>query len=155
MSKPSQYFRAGAGALIVNDDGHVLAIERADIPGAWQLPQGGLDASEEPLRGAYREVFEETGLKKSDLALVEAYPEPLVYELPAKARSTKTGRGQVLYWFLFRFRGKSRSRKTIRNHESLGWQWMPIRRVITGAASFRKPMYQRLAKAFEDYLTPG
>ena len=31
----------------MNDDGHVLAIERADIPGAWQLPQGGVDAGEE------------------------------------------------------------------------------------------------------------
>jgi putative (di)nucleoside polyphosphate hydrolase len=152
VAKPAQYFRAGAGAVIVNADGHVLAIERADIPGAWQLPQGGLDASEEPLRAAYREVAEETGIKESDLALVEAFPEPLVYELPPEARSTKTGRGQVLYWFLFRFRGKAGSRTTIRNHESLGWQWMPIRRVVTGAASFRKPMYRRLERRFRMHL---
>ena len=71
MAKPAQYFRAGAGALIVNADGHVLAIERADIAGAWQLPQGGLDASEEPLRAAYREIAEETGIQESDLEVRE------------------------------------------------------------------------------------
>ena len=52
MSMPEEYFRAGAGAVVINDRGLVLALERADIPGAWQLPQGGLDAGEEPLDAA-------------------------------------------------------------------------------------------------------
>lgn len=53
---PSQYFRAGVGAVILNKEGNVLAIERADTKGAWQLPQGGLEDSEEPIPAAYREV---------------------------------------------------------------------------------------------------
>lgn len=153
MAKPAQYFRAGAGALIVNAEGHVLAIERADIAGAWQLPQGGLDASEEPLRAAYREIAEETGIQKADLRLVKACSELLVYELPPAARRDKTGRGQVLYWFLFRIR-ENHSRTTRRNRESRGWRWMPFRRVITSVTSFRKPMYKRLEQEFKDYLAP-
>jgi len=154
VAKPAQYFRAGAGAMIVNADGHVLAIERADIAGAWQLPQGGLEAGEEPLRGAYREVAEETGIGADELKLLKAFPELLVYELPSEARKTKTGRGQVIYWFLFQFRGDSRQ-AAIRNSETRGWRWMPFRRVINGVTKFRKPMYRRLAQEFSKYLEPG
>jgi putative (di)nucleoside polyphosphate hydrolase len=151
VAKPAQYFRAGAGALIVNAEGHVLAIERGDTAGAWQLPQGGLEASEDPLRAAYREVAEETGIQEAELKFVKACSELLVYELPPDARREKTGRGQVLYWFLFRIRG-NHSRTTRRNRESRGWRWMPFRRVITGVTSFRKPMYKRLEREFGKYL---
>ena len=140
--------------MIVNADGHVLAIERADIAGAWQLPQGGLEADEEPLRGAIREVAEETGIQEDDLKFLKACTELLVYELPPDARSKKTGRGQVLYWFLFRFRGNSQQ-AAIRNSETRGWRWMPFQRVISGVTKFRKPMYKRLAQEFGQYLESG
>ena len=153
MAKPAQYFRAAAGALIVNRRGHVLAIERADIAGAWQLPQGGLDKTEEPLRAAYREIAEETGIQEADLEFVRGCSELLVYELPPDSRREKTGRGQVLYWFLFTFRGHQ-DLGTSTNHESRGWQWMPFSRVITGVTGFRRPMYHRLEQEFRDYLEP-
>lgn len=154
MAKPSQYFRAAVGAVIVNADGHVLAIERADIAGVWQLPQGGLDAAEEPLRAAYREIAEETGIPETDLRFVKACTELLVYELPSDARRQKTGRGQVLYWFLFTYLGSHTRVKTTRNHESRGWRWMRLRRIITRTVRFRRPMYKRLEQEFKDYLAP-
>ena len=137
--------------MIVNADGHVLAIERADIAGAWQLPQGGLDADEEPLDAAYREIAEETGITKADLRFVKACSELLVYQLPANARSKKTGRGQVLYWFVFTFLGRPHLAAT-HTRESRGWRWMPFARVIKGVTSFRRPMYKRLAREFAEYL---
>jgi len=136
--------------MIVNDEGYVLAIERADVAGAWQLPQGGLDEDEDPLDAAYREIAEETGIEKAELEFLRACPEPLVYELPPAARSKKTGRGQVLYWFLFHFRGNPRAGTPTR--ESRGSQWMPLGRVVDGATTFRKPIYARLAQEFGDYL---
>jgi putative (di)nucleoside polyphosphate hydrolase len=153
VAKPAQYFRAGAGAMIVNANGHVLVIERADIAGAWQMPQGGLEASEDPLQAAYREIAEETGVRRADLTFVKACSELLVYELPENARGKKTGRGQVLYWFLFRFRATSTLTVT-RTRESRGLRWMPFRRVLTGVTSFRKPMYRRLEQEFGKYLEP-
>lgn len=137
--------------MIVNDEGYVLAIERADIAGAWQLPQGGLDEDEEPLDAAYREIAEETGIEMADLELMRACREPLVYELPPQVRSKKTGRGQVLYWFLFRFLGSPQPLGTP-TRESRGSQWMPFARIVDGVTSFRKPMYARLAQEFGDYL---
>ena len=136
--------------MIVNNEGYVLAIERADTAGAWQLPQGGLDEDEDPLDAAYREIAEETGIEKADLEFLKAYPEPLIYELPREARSKKTGRGQALYWFLFHFHGNPRAWTPTR--ESRGSQWMPLGRVVDGATTFRKPMYARLAQEFGDYL---
>ena len=138
--------------MIVNDEGYVLAIERADVAGAWQLPQGGLDEDEDPLDAAYREIAEETGIEKAELEFLRACPEPLVYELPSEARSKKTGRGQVLYWFLFRFVG-DQQRTGTRTRESRGWRWMPFGGVIDGVTSFRKPMYERLAEEFSDSLS--
>ena len=91
MKAPAQYFRAGVGAAIVNRGGFVLALERADIPGAWQLPQGGLQASESPLHAVFREVQEETGIPKGELELLDTYPEPLAYELPPKPGPRRPG----------------------------------------------------------------
>ena len=153
MSLPAQYFRAGVGSVIINDSGLILVLERADVPGAWQLPQGGLELSEEPLQAVLREVAEETGIPRNVLELLESYPEPLVYELPPSARSEKTGRGQVQYWFLFRFNGDDRAIDVKRSSEFRTWKWMTYHRLIHSAADFRKPVYRRLAEQFRKYLS--
>jgi 8-oxo-dGTP diphosphatase len=53
-----------AGALIVNES-QVLLSQRAGEPfrGFWDIPGGFLEAGEDPLDGAKREVQEETGLE--------------------------------------------------------------------------------------------
>ncbi len=152
MSLPEEYFRAGVGAVLLNRDGLVLAFERRDVPGAWQLPQGGLEASEEPVRAACREVEEETGIRESDLALIDTYPEPLVYELPATARSRKTGRGQVQYWFLFRFTGSEEDIDLKIGGEFRKWKWCDFQDLLNEVADFRKPVYQKLADRFARYF---
>ncbi len=45
---PSANFRAGVVAVVTNSRDEVLAFERSDVPGAWQLPQGGIDVGETP-----------------------------------------------------------------------------------------------------------
>ena len=95
MKRPARYFRAGAAAVISDAAGRVLALERADIPGAWQFPQGGLEDDETPVEAVFREIAEETGLSKDALTLVAHYPGLLAYELPRRAQSPKTGMGQV------------------------------------------------------------
>ncbi|MGH2659935.1 MAG: NUDIX domain-containing protein [Actinomycetota bacterium] len=71
-----------------------LVAERADRPGAWQAPQGGLQQWEEPLEGAGRELAEETGIRWSDVTVIAESPQWLGYELPPEARSEKTGHGR-------------------------------------------------------------
>ena len=147
-----QYFRAGAGAVICDAAGRVLALERADVPGAWQLPQGGLRADEEPLQAAYREVAEETGIPPEALELVARHPEPLAYELPPEARRAKTGRGQVQYWYLFRVRDPSVAPDLPEDGEFRDWRWMAISDLAPSVVAFRRPVYERLARYFEPFL---
>jgi putative (di)nucleoside polyphosphate hydrolase len=153
MKLPEQYFRAGVGAVIINEAGHILSLERIDIPGEWQLPQGGLKSAEEPLRAAFREVAEETGIDESDLELLDSYPEPLAYELPLSARNAKTGRGQVQYWLLFRLRGRDNTIDVEKGAEFRAWKWMAFESVIKLAVGFRKPVYRKLADRFSSIIS--
>jgi putative (di)nucleoside polyphosphate hydrolase len=152
MKSPALYFRAGVGAAIVNCGGLVLALERADIRGAWQLPQGGLKASESPLQAVFREVQEETGILQSALELLDTYPEPLAYDLPPAAWSKKTGRGQVGYWFLLRFHGSDAAIHLERSAEPSAWQWLPFARLVACVVEFRKPVYRHLQERFKPHL---
>ena len=52
------HFRAGVVTVVSNAAGHVMAFERIDIAGAWQLPQGGIDGLERPVDAAWRELRE-------------------------------------------------------------------------------------------------
>ncbi|PPR65209.1 MAG: RNA pyrophosphohydrolase, partial [Alphaproteobacteria bacterium MarineAlpha3_Bin7] len=46
-------YRQCAGIVLFNDSGMVLVGKRIDqISEAWQMPQGGIDANEEPLEAA-------------------------------------------------------------------------------------------------------
>jgi putative (di)nucleoside polyphosphate hydrolase len=153
VNLPAQYFRAGAGAVVVNDSGFVFAIERKAAPGAWQLPQGGLDAGEEPLQAVYRELFEETGMAAEDLELLGHFPWPLAYDLPAEYRKPKTGRGQAQYWFLLRFRGDEKKIDLTKEGEASCWNWMPFESLLECVAPFRKPVYEKLHEFFKEPLT--
>lgn len=57
--------RIGAYGLLTRADGAILLARgsaRADFPGVWQLPGGGLDHAEHPADAVVREFAEETGL---------------------------------------------------------------------------------------------
>ncbi len=52
--------RAGAYAVLVRDDAVLLTFQEAPVP-EYQLPGGGIDPEESPLRALHREILEETG----------------------------------------------------------------------------------------------
>jgi putative (di)nucleoside polyphosphate hydrolase len=152
MKTGTQFFRAGVGAVITDREGSVLALERSDISKAWQMVQGGLEDGEEPMAAALREIEEETGIPRSRLELLTSYPEPLVYELPESARSPKTGRGQVQYWFLFALNGDRAAIDLGHSREFKKWRWMRFAELIALTVSFRVPTYRRLEESFAPFL---
>jgi putative (di)nucleoside polyphosphate hydrolase len=145
MPAAGQFFRAGVGALIADEKWRVLAFQRADVLDAWQLPQGGIEAEEEPIDAIWREIAEETGLAQSDLRLIERYPDLLAYELPPHLRSEKTGRGQVQYWFIFRSTGVG-AVPVRTGREFTTFQWMSFDRLIATTATFRHSVYEKLSR---------
>ena len=58
--------------VLFNKDGEVLLEERAD-DGYFDFPGGGIDLKESAEEAAYRELFEETGLKAEELELFKVY----------------------------------------------------------------------------------
>jgi putative (di)nucleoside polyphosphate hydrolase len=151
MRPRSQFFRANVGAVVCRHDGCVLAFERTDRRGAWQLPQGGLDVGEEPPEAVLREVQEETGIDPGQLEVLREHPELLAYELPADLRSAKTGRGQVQYWFYLRAGAEPRLPA---EGEFRAWRWMELRDLVAEVVVFRRPVYRELVDYFERVVHP-
>jgi len=147
-------FRANVGAIIINESGLVLAFERLNIKGAWQLPQGGMDKGEEPIDAVYREIKEETNIDSVDLKLLAEYPDWLAYELDKAHRTVKLGRGQVQKWFLFQFIGNKSHIDVVhvKTQEFSRWQWMKFDDLISEVIVFRRKIYQKLREEFSAYF---
>jgi len=152
MSKHELRFRAGVGAVIINQEGLVLGFERVNQEGAWQFMQGGMDEGEVPSETAVRELEEETSLAPEHVELLGEHPDWLTYELPAKFR--RRWRGQTQRWYLFRLTADESAIDIINVHEvEFGqWKWMTMEEMIASTSPFRQGSYQKLADHFAEYL---
>ncbi len=147
----SQTFRAGVVLVVSRSDGQVMVFERSDVPGAWQLPQGGLDVDEEPLDAAWRELAEETSLTPNDVELVGQGDEWIAYEV-LRERRRGIGRGQVQRWFYFRARTDG-VRPTVDQREFVAWQWQTVDWVLGHVPEFRQQPYRRGLSALGETMT--
>jgi putative (di)nucleoside polyphosphate hydrolase len=142
----SQNFRANAGILIFKAD-KVLIFERTDIPGSWQLPQGGIDVGETPRQAAYREMKEETGLSEDSIKLVSEYPEWLAYELPYDKRKSPESIGQIQRWFIFELLADESAIDLAydAHQEFNSYRWIDFTDLESITVDFRKPIYRKLS----------
>jgi putative (di)nucleoside polyphosphate hydrolase len=136
-------FRAGVIVVVENHDGRVLACERQDIRGAWQLPQGGIDEGEDPVDAAWRELEEETGLTAEHVALRSMSDEWTIYEFPDGHRRLKRHLGQVHRWFRFIVLSDE-VEPTVDGVEFANWAWMKPAKLVKNVAKFRKPGYEAM-----------
>jgi putative (di)nucleoside polyphosphate hydrolase len=103
----SQYFRIGAGSIIYNDAGEIALFARNGEAHIWQFQQGGMDEGEEIEDTLWRELLEETGLTRDDVALVTPYPTWLSYTYPEDLRMTlrdQNCRGQIHRWYFLKLK---------------------------------------------------
>lgn len=137
-----QHFRANVATIVVDSGGRVMAFERSDFPGEWQLPQGGIDDDESPLEAAWRELEEETGLTDAHVELVAEFPEWTAYTYPDGSR-TGGCLGQVQRWFTFEVLDDEVEPRPD-GIEFVDWKWVEPQWIADNTVAFRRAAYRRV-----------
>lgn len=155
-------YRPCVGVMVLNAKGLVWAGRRISdgnteydgSPQLWQMPQGGIDKGEEPVEAAYRELYEETGMKT--VSLLEEAPEWFNYDLPEHMIGIGLKgkyRGQTQRWFAFRFEGDE-SEIAINpppgghQPEFDEWDWLPMEKLPELIVPFKRAVYEQVVNAF-------
>ncbi len=126
-----------------------MAFERADQPGHWQLPQGGLNRGERPVAALWRELGEETGLGKADVEMVGEPSEWLVAEWPADVVGDGGRLGQIHRWFELRARDDAVEPRPD-GREFRDWKWVSPAWLVEHVVPFRQPAYRRVLGGTDD-----
>ncbi len=152
-------YRRNVGVMLVNAAGKAFVGQRIDSETpAWQMPQGGIDAGEDPRAAALRELQEETGVSP-DLVTVEAETESwIAYDLPHHiVPKIWKGRykGQEQKWFLLRFHGTDDAvRLDADAHQEFSeWCWLAPDDVVAQIVPFKRDVYAQVVDAFREHLT--
>ncbi len=150
-------YRQGVGLCLFNREGLVLVAERRDRPGAWQMPQGGVQKGEDPVVAALRELKEEVGTDNAEI--IARIPEKLTYDFPDwvqhKGDRPYRGkyRGQEQIWFALRFLGADQDISLAGEHEPedpefTDWKWVPLPESVNLIVDFKQPIYRKVVADF-------
>ncbi len=147
-------YRLNVGAVLFGPDKQVFVGRRAGFAGAWQLPQGGIDAGEDPREAVMRELREETGTDKAEI--IGEHPDWLQYDLPPELLGVAWGgkyRGQRQKWFALRFLGRDSDIKLDADShpEFEDWRWVALPALPALAVAFKREIYEILARDFAIY----
>jgi putative (di)nucleoside polyphosphate hydrolase len=162
MTKP---YRPNVGVALFNASGQVLIGRRFRddgpeiiLPGLeWQMPQGGIDESENPREAVMRELFEETGVVNADYLGESDW---LTYEFPPysgpPSHRLARFRGQRQKWFALRFTGADDEIDplTPRNGQPAEfdqWRWERLDGVADLVVPFRREVYRTVARHFAGF----
>ena len=151
-------YREGVGIMLVNRRGEVFVARRIDSTSeAWQMPQGGIDAGEEPRVAAFRELLEETGTNKAKI--ITESEKWYAYDLPIHLVPKLWGgkyRGQRQKWFAMLFEGEDSDINIETEHpEFCEWKWIPIRQLPDIIVPFKRALYQILVDEFAPIIEAG
>ncbi|MDG1418445.1 MAG: RNA pyrophosphohydrolase [Maricaulis sp.] len=162
MSDAYPKHRANVGIALFNQTGHVWLGRRdaAPPPYNWQLPQGGIDAGEDPAQAALRELTEETGVAASLAKPLGDIPGWLAYDYPPEVRDDpkfhgKRHLGQKQRWFAYRFEGTDAD-IALDRHDDIefdAWRWAELSEITSLIIPWKRAIYQRVATEFRVYAS--
>ncbi len=157
MSLP---YRRNVGAALFNRTGQVWVGQRMDragtMPGRWQMPQGGIDADEDPRAAVLRELEEEVGT--ANVEILAEHPDWLTYDLPPELAVQAFGgkyRGQKQKWFALRFLGDDADFVLDRHShpEFAAWRWVELDELADLAVDFKRDIYADVARTFHRFAS--
>jgi putative (di)nucleoside polyphosphate hydrolase len=156
-------YRPCVGIVVFNRDGlafigrRIDGPEHVDMTHSWQMPQGGIDAHEEPWPAALRELHEETNIRS--IERLGEIAEWLSYDIPPDLIGQAWNgryRGQTQKWFAVRFTG-AESEIDIAHPggthqaEFSAWRWEPLQNVPALVVPFKQPVYERVVAEFAKF----
>ena len=147
--------RSGVGIVLLNKDNKIFVAKRIDNPeNFWQMPQGGVDQGEDFLSAAYRELEEETSIKKVEI--IEELDGFITYHLPNRLLGIiwkGKYKGQKQKWFLMRYLGEDGeiNIKT-KKPEFLDWKWVDLDEITKIVVKFKLHVYQEIQKKVQKIL---
>ena len=146
-------YRLGVGIILLNEEKKVFVGKRIEIKReAWQMPQGGVNKDEKMENAAYRELYEETGIKKAKIILRSKKWFQYNIPLPLKKKLWK-GKylGQKQKWFVMKFKGNEKKdiNLNMSKAEFCEWKWINLNELESLIVPFKKEMYKKILKEFE------
>jgi putative (di)nucleoside polyphosphate hydrolase len=153
---PPALYRPNVGLVLIAADGRVFAGRRANMPDAWQMPQGGVDRGETPVEAACRELGEEVGTTRA--LLLRESSEWLAYDVPREVQPASwkdRWRGQAQKWFALAFTGTDSDIDIARDSahaEFTAWQWMSAHDLVQQIVPFKRAVYGTVLKEFADLI---
>lgn len=153
-------YRPCVGIMLFNSDNSVWVGKRADMPGEpegsgtwWQMPQGGIDAGEDPRDAAKRELAEETGV--TSVEIVAESSGWFTYDLPEDLIGVAWDgkyRGQKQKWFAMRFLGQDSEINIVPSTEHRpefdSWKWVKTTELVDLAVTFKRDVYNKVVQEF-------
>ncbi len=151
-------YRSSVGIVLLNADGLIWLGRRSgelvlqEHERRWQMPQGGIDARENPKAAALRELFEETGVRNAEV-LAES-KDWIHYDLPLEAVGIALKgkyRGQRQKWFAMRFTGDDREidlQPAGHKPEFDEWRWAMASEVLDLIVDFKRRAYEAVLDEF-------
>lgn len=121
MATEIQQTKSGGG-VVINEQGEVLVVSQRG--NAWSLPKGHIEAGEDAITAAKREVLEESGL--SDLEFIKSLGEYQRFRIGKGGQGEDTSELKTIVMFLFK--SKSVILKPI-DPENPEARWVPKEKV--------------------------
>ena len=145
-------YRKNVG-LIVLDQNNLLLICRRKGKKTWQFPQGGIDADESPIKAAYRELYEEVGIKKNQVKIIQKSKHWYRYELPEKykpwPKSLKNFKGQTQKWYMLK--ANAELEINLLNEvpqEFVEYKWSSYWHALASVVPFKQDVYRNVLSEF-------
>jgi putative (di)nucleoside polyphosphate hydrolase len=147
-------FRSNIAIVISDGRGKVLLAKRIGQQ-AWQFPQGGVDKNESCEQALFRELYEEVGLKASDVKIVQRSRKWLRYRIPSSMQrkySKPLCIGQKQKWFFLELISD-----VAKIHfdatgapEFDGWEWVNFWYPVSAVVSFKRNVYRQALHEFAE-----
>jgi putative (di)nucleoside polyphosphate hydrolase len=126
---------------------------------AWQFPQGGIKSGESPEDAMFRELEEETGLRREHVKILGRTKNWLHYSVPnhwVKREWRGTYKGQKQIWYLLKLVGRDHDiRLRASSHPEFdAWRWHDYWVPLDTVIEFKRDVYRQALHQLVRFLEP-